>query len=234
MRTPLLALAALFLSLALGSDALGQADPNQNPGASLRQQLIDNMNNAGVTPRDILQQAGQQMQDGTFNIQDFTQQLQQQGVINQGMLDQFNQMRNQAQNQGGFQGRNQQRQMSNLQQLLNATDDEWAVLGPRIQRVLDLSNDFNQAANNPPSQFRNQGAPQQQPTPTAPVAAALADLRNLLQDPNSPDSSVREKLTAYRQARAKVAADLAGARIDLLNVLTLRQESILLTMLIVE
>jgi hypothetical protein len=234
MRIRLLPLSALFLTLGIGARVLGQADPNQNPGASLLQQLQQNMNNAGVTPEDLRQQIGQQLQDGTFNIRDFAQQLQQQGVINQGMMDQFNQMRNQAQDQRN-QNRNSPRQMTTLQVLLNASDEEWTVLGPRIQRVLDLSNDLNQATGTMQSQQRNVGfAQQQQQTPNGPVGAALADLRIVLQNPESPDSAVREKLAVYRQARARVNVDLASARVDLVNYLTLRQEGILLNMLVVE
>ncbi len=233
MRTRILSLSALILSLGIGAQALGQADPNQNPAASLLQQLQENMNNAGVTPRDLAQQAREQMQNGTFNLQDFAQQLQQQGVINQGMVDQFNQMRNQYQNQRN-QNRNAPRQMNTLQALLNASDEEWTVLGPRIQRVLDLSNDLNQATSGMQSQQRNMGYAPQQQTQTGPVGAALADLRNVLQNPEAADATVREKLAAYRQARVRVTADLASARTDLVNYLTLRQEGILLNMLIVE
>jgi hypothetical protein len=236
MRTRILSLAALILSSGIGVQALGQVDPNQNPAASLMQQLQENMNNAGVTPRDLAQQLRQQMQDGTFNVQDFAQQLQQQGVINQGMIDQFSQMRNQYQNQRN-QNRNAPRQTNTLQVILNASDEEWTILGPRIQRVMDLSNDLNQAAGNTQAPQRNFGMAQQQQqqqTAAGPVTAALADLRNLLQNPESSDAAVREKLAAYRQVRARATADLASARTDLVNYLTLRQEGILLNMLIVD
>jgi hypothetical protein len=196
------------------------------------QQLQENMNNAGVTPRDIVQELGQQLQNGTFDPQSFRQQLQDSGIINQGMIDQYNQARNQYQNQYQNQYRNPQRQMSTLQQLLNAGDAEWTVLGPRIQRVIDLSNDLD-SVNNQPAQRNAAYAAQQQPA-LGPVAAALADLRNLLQDPESSNSSVREKLAAFREARAKVTSDLATARLELISVLTLRQEAILLNMLILE
>lgn len=234
MRTRLLSVAALALSLAIGSHAQGQVDPN-NPGAAILQQLQENMNNAGVDPREFIQGIGQQIQQGTFDPQALRQQLQESGIINQGMVDQFNQLRNQVQNrvQNQNQFGNTQRQVTTtLQQYLNAGNDEWSVLSPRIQRVIDLSNDFNQAGN-PPPQNNRAFAAQQQPA-LGPVGAALADLRNVLEDPNSPDSSVKEKLSAYREARKKVGFDLANARTDLLNLLTLRQEAILLTMLIVE
>jgi hypothetical protein len=236
MRIRLLAVAALVLSLGLGSHSLGQVDPNQNPFGGIMQQLQENMNNAGVTPRDVLQNLGQQIQEGTFDPQAFQQQLQESGIINQGMLDQFNQLRNQFQNQNPNRNQfgNSQRQMTTLQALLNAGPDEWTVLSPRIQRVIDLSNDYNQAVNNPQIIQPNVAFAAQQQPALGPVGAALADLRNLLQNPDASDSNVKEKLGAYREARKRVASDLATARAELVNILTLRQEGILMNMLIVE
>jgi small-conductance mechanosensitive channel len=231
MRIRILSLAALVVALGVGAQALGQADPNQNPGAALLQQLQENMNNAGVTPRDVIQSFGQQMQDGTFDPQAFRQQLQDSGIINQNMIDQFQQMRNQYQNQNP--NRTTQRQVTTLQVVLNATDEEWQILGPRIQRVMDLRSDLEQAADAWQAPQNNFGYAQQR-TPIGPVGAALADLRNTLQDPTAPDADVRVKLSAYRDACVKAKADLTNARTDLVNYLTLRQEGILLTMLIVE
>jgi len=226
MRWQLFALAIFTLALGGGTQALGQADPNQpapDPQAFI-QQLRDNMNNAGVTPRDLIQQAGQQMQNGTFDPQAFGQQLQQQGIINQGMLDQLNQMRNQAQN---F---NQQRQMTTLQQQLNASDEEWGVLGPRIQRILDLTNDLGQANGNVAVRA-GVGAAQ---ASAGPVAKALAELKAALQDENAAEAEVTAKLTAYRGVRQRALAELSSARQDLLGVVTLRQEAILLNLTILD
>ena len=61
MRWQLPTLAAFALALTAATLALAQADPNQpapDPQAII-QQLRDNMNNAGVTPRDLIQQVGQ-------------------------------------------------------------------------------------------------------------------------------------------------------------------------------
>ena len=226
MRWQLPTLAAFALALTAATLALAQADPNQpapDPQAII-QQLRDNMNNAGVTPRDLIQQVGQQMRDGTFDPQAFGQQLQQQGIINQGMLDQLSQMRNQAQNLS------QQRQMTTLQQQLNASDDEWTVLGPRIQRILDLTSDLGQPNGNV-AQRTVAGVAQANP---GPVAKALAELKAALQDDNAPESDVVAKLMAYREARQRVTAELSSARQDLLAVVTLRQEAILLNLAILD
>jgi hypothetical protein len=222
--------AVVVVAAGLVMPTLGQVDPNQNPVGNILQQLQDNMNNAGVTPQDIVQTARQQMQDGTFDPQSFTQQLQNAGIINQGMLDQIGQARNQ------FQQRGQQQQMASLQVLLNSPDDEWAILSVKIQRVMELNADLGQVSS-PMTQQRNvrlvggqgQGAQGQQQGLT-PFGKALADLQNLLRDPNSSESEVAAKLALYREARHHVESDLNSARADLLAVVTLRQEAILLNM----
>lgn len=233
MRRHFLSLAALCLSLLAPAVVRGQADPNQPDPAALMQQLRDNMNNAGLTPQDLIQQARDQAQQngGQFDPQAFRQTLQQQGVINQNMLDQAAQMRNQFQQR--LQQGNTQRTMSNLQQLMNSPDDEWAVLGAKIQRILDLSADYNQAspfatASNPRTTFAQPAAAQPPSAAQGPVAKALADLKTLLQDPNASDGEIKDKLTAYRDARQRVQTDLSSARLDLLSLVTLRQESVLL------
>ena len=220
MRWSFACLTVLVAAVGLVAPVVAQVDPNQPP--NVLQQIQENMNNAGVTPQDLIQQARDQIQqNGTFDPQAFTQQLQQQGIINQGMLDQFQQQRNQMQQ------RNQQRQMTSLQQLLNSPDDEWAVLGSKIQRVMDLNADLNPAAQSPNQrgQFVQQATAAQ-----GPVTKAMVELRTLLQNENSSEADIRTKLIAYRDARQRVQADLASARQDLLALLTLRQEAILLNM----
>ena len=231
MRRTLLSLAALTVSLLAPAALLGQADPNQPDPAALMQQFQQNLNNAGMTPQDLIQQARDQaQQNGGFDPQAFMQNLQQQGIINQDMLDKAAQMRNQFQQRTQA---NPQTQLTYLQQLLNSPADEWAVLSVKIQRIMDLNTDYNQAANT-----ANQRTVRIQPAATAapqgPVAKALADLKTLLQDPNTTDADVRTKLIAYRDARQRDKADLSSARTDLLALLTLRQEAILLTMQIIE
>ncbi len=51
----------------------------------------------------------------------------------------------------------------------------------------------------------------------------------LLNDPNTPDNLIEIKLREYRTTRAKVRDALKAAEADLQHILTLRQETVLLT-----
>jgi hypothetical protein len=56
------------------------------------------------------------------------------------------------------------------------------------------------------------------------------ELRTALADPNTTSEQLKEKTTAVREARRKAKAELAAARKDLLELLTLDQEAILVSL----
>jgi hypothetical protein len=58
----------------------------------------------------------------------------------------------------------------------------------------------------------------------------MADLTETLNNTSASTEQIAAKLTALRQAREKAASDLAAARKDLKDVLTARQEALLVTM----
>lgn len=64
------------------------------------------------------------------------------------------------------------------------------------------------------------------PTPTA---KASAELRTLLENKDASADDIKAKLAALREARAKTRADLEAARKELKEVLTQRQEAVLVT-----
>ncbi|HEY4329928.1 MAG TPA: hypothetical protein VGN88_09340 [Phycisphaerae bacterium] len=242
MRWMGISVMCLMISFGSASRAMAQADPNQpNPLRDLIQQARQNMQNQGVTGQDIGNTLRQQVQDGTFNPQQFQQQLIDNGIINQDMINQF---QNQVQN------RTQQGRMSSLQQQLNATDEEWAVLAPKIQKVMDLSADLGRTAatgNNRLGGLGGRGQqlyqvsavnpqnPQAQSQPAQGlVAKALAELQAVLADAASSDSQVVVKLKALRDAKEQVKTQLAAAEKDLLALVTLRQEGVLIMNVIVE
>jgi len=139
---------------------------------------------------------------------------------------------------------------------LKATDDEWAVIQPLLQKVQDLQraarggggfgggpggqggfgrqrgggqggNGGNGGGNNPPPT----------PDPNAPVVPGQAEataLRTALASDSTSNDDIKAKLAALRDARKKTAADLAAARADLQKVLTLRQEAVLVNMGVLE
>ncbi|HMB95394.1 MAG TPA: hypothetical protein VKK61_05085 [Tepidisphaeraceae bacterium] len=63
-----------------------------------------------------------------------------------------------------------------------------------------------------------------------PVGKAMQDLRETLQNKDATPEVITQKLTALRDARTKVQADLQTAQKDLKEVLTQRQEAALVMM----
>lgn len=62
------------------------------------------------------------------------------------------------------------------------------------------------------------------------VMQKLRELQTTLADPNATTEQCKEKITAVRSARQKAKADLAAARKDLLQLLTLDQEAMLVSL----
>jgi hypothetical protein len=56
------------------------------------------------------------------------------------------------------------------------------------------------------------------------------ELQTILADPNATSEQLKEKITAVRNARLKAKAELAAARKDLLELLTLDQEAMLVSL----
>ena len=176
---------------------------------SVRDQAIQNMQNQGIDPQQMGNQIRQQMQNGTFDPGSFIQQLQQQGIINQGMLQQV-------------QGAAQSLTLSTVRQALASPDDEWAILQPKLQRLLSARADADQNVTiNVAVRFisgSNQDTPAQ---------AAMKDLQAEFDNPQGTTARLAEKLLVWRQLHARAKAELQAAIDDLTGLLTLRQEAIL-------
>ena len=65
---------------------------------------------------------------------------------------------------------------------------------------------------------------------TTPVAKASADLSTALENKDTPAEDIAKKLAALREARDKARADLVAVQKELKDVLTQRQEAVLVTM----
>jgi hypothetical protein len=123
-----------------------------------------------------------------------------------------------------------QRIMDNLKQQLGSTDDEFAALQPKIEKVIQLRRD---TAGNPMRMFGRRGgggggggfmANNATPSPTQ---QATEDLQATLDDTSATAAAIKGKLDALREAKSKAKEDLAAAQTDLKSVLTQRQEAVL-------
>ena len=124
-----------------------------------------------------------------------------------------------------------------MQDQMGATDDEWKVLEPKIQKVRELQQasrggfggGFGGFGNRGPRGDRPAGYnPASQPAEKQSDTQKAADaLREALKNKDAKPEALKKALTTLRDARAKAKTDLDKARKDLQDVLTVRQEAAL-------
>ena len=126
-----------------------------------------------------------------------------------------------------------QRMAERMKEMLGATDEEWSVIGPRLEKVQDLSRQaragmgmgmrggFGRGMGRGGAGGRAGAAEE----PQTEIEKAASSLQTVLQNEASTAAQIKESLTAYRKAREKVRQELAKAQEQLREVLTLRQEA---------
>lgn len=140
-------------------------------------------------------------------------------------------------------------QMSDrMREQLGASEDEWKIIQPRIEKVQTAQRqsrggmfggmggmmrrgrggDRGGDRAGPP---RPEGADQQ---PQTEVEKATRGLQTLLENKEAKPDEIKAALKGLRDARAKAAEEVAAARKELLEVLTLQQEAQLVLMGILE
>jgi hypothetical protein len=122
-----------------------------------------------------------------------------------------------------------------MKEQLGVNDDEWKVLQPKLEKVNTARNETrgggfggfgrNRGGNNGGG---NNGGTSDQPQSA--VSKASSELRATLEKKDAPADEINAKLAALREARAKAKADLEAAQKELKEVLTARQEAVLVSM----
>jgi len=160
---------------------------------------------------------------------------------------------------GGFGGRDmtQWRAAMNerLKTELGATDDEFKALQPKIEKVLQLQRDLNagrfrgfqrpgqggpgggQPGQGGPGGGQPGGQPGATPAaggdaatpPANPVATANRELQDMLENKDAKPDEIKAKLEALRTAKTKVREELTKAQSELKELLSQRQEAVLVT-----
>jgi hypothetical protein len=125
------------------------------------------------------------------------------------------------------------RWMERLRLQLGATDDEWKVLGPKVEKLMQAQQEVRagiRGIGGGPGGgggrggllgAGNVGEPSE-------VEAAAADLREAARDPDVARRDTVLALKDYRSARDKARQRVADAERELKELLTQRQEAILL------
>jgi ElaB/YqjD/DUF883 family membrane-anchored ribosome-binding protein len=122
-----------------------------------------------------------------------------------------------------------QRMEERLKEQLQVNDDEWKALQPKIEKVMEAQRD----ASGGRGMFRGgRRGGQDQPNngPTSPVQDKARELQTVLESKDSKPEQIKSALSAYREARATARANLTKAQDELRELLTTRQESVLVMM----
>ena len=121
-----------------------------------------------------------------------------------------------------------------LKQMLGATDEEWKALEPKLENVIRAQQETRVGIRGGGG-FGSAGGRGLPLVPRADrlaepskVEEAVADLREAMDDPDLPGAEVSRRLKAYRTARDKARQKLQEAERELKELLTQRQEGILL------
>lgn len=134
--------------------------------------------------------------------------------------------------------------MDRLREHLDSTEEEWKVLGPRVEKVSELSRQLQGRAGRGMMRLmfqrrgpggrgggpggpggRDRGPGVQQEAELQPIERATEDLQEIVDSEGASPQDIQEKLTALRKAEDKMEQELDKARAKLREVVTLRQEA---------
>lgn len=145
----------------------------------------------------------------------------------------------------------QQMMSDRFKEQLGISDEEWVVIGPKVMKVLTLSsqsmgNPMRMMIGRPGAQgFGPQGPGQQRPGQQGRPNIrdrisgifgqnggddSMLELQNLLEDENADTNKIKQLVAKVRREREKSQRELAAAKKELRELLTVRQEAILISM----
>ncbi len=116
--------------------------------------------------------------------------------------------------------------LDDVKKKLGATDEEWKVIGQKLQKVISGRQVLNAEGSGTDRGLPGFGGP----GGSGPLSQAQSELRTVLDDPKHTKADVEEKVAAVRKARQKARADLEAAHKDLLQMLTATQEAVLVSL----
>jgi Spy/CpxP family protein refolding chaperone len=112
---------------------------------------------------------------------------------------------------------------SDVQKKIGATDEEWKVIGPKLQKVITARRTLNGEGGQVAGPFGGEAT-------SNIVGQAQAELKAVLDEPKHTKADVDQTIEAVRQARVKAHADLDETRRDLARLLTPGQQAIMVSL----
>lgn len=135
-------------------------------------------------------------------------------------------------------------QMQRLQDSLQATDDEWKIIQPRIEKIESLRRSNQSSRTSSRGRRGNSsgssagmapavsGSPTQAPASGEQTELQIASqqLQQALNNKDTPPQELKARLAALREARAHALEELTKTQEELRDILTSRQEAVLVTL----
>jgi hypothetical protein len=123
-----------------------------------------------------------------------------------------------------------ERYMNQLKEQLGSPDEEWKLLQPKLDKVLTVQRESRGSRGfGGRTRGGNQDANAQPAQPQSAVAAASDDLRKAVADKGTSAEDLAKKIATLREAKEKAKADLVAAQKELRELLSARQEAVLIT-----
>ncbi len=125
--------------------------------------------------------------------------------------------------------------MANIQTQLGATDEEWNVLQPKVQKVMDLNREMMTGRfGGRGGRGGGGGGGGAAPAATTDIGDKTKALSDALDNKDADPKDIAAKLAAVRDARERVRGSLVKAQAELKEVLTPRQEARLVLLGVLE
>ena len=137
---------------------------------------------------------------------------------------------NRGGDRGGDRGNWQERMAGFMKEQLQVNDEEWKVIQPKLTKVFEARRDtgaFGGGFIGGRGRGGDRGGDQQNQSA---AMKASGELREVLDKKDAKPEEIAAKLKALREAREKAKAELATAQKELKEVLTQRQEAVLVMM----
>ncbi len=127
-----------------------------------------------------------------------------------------------------------QEQEKQMKETMGATDDEWKVLQPKIEKVTTLQREsmrggmmgMMRMGRGGPRDGEDRPAPAVDPNAPATVKTAM-ELQKVVAEKDAKPEDIKKALEAYRAARAAAKAELEKAQKELRDIVTVKQEAVL-------
>jgi Spy/CpxP family protein refolding chaperone len=122
-----------------------------------------------------------------------------------------------------------------MKEMLGATDEEWKALQPIIDKVQQVQRDASGRGMGFGRGFGGPGGPGGQgDQPQSATQQAATALREVTDDERATPQTIKTKLDALRNARAKAREELSKLQEELRGFLTARQEAVLVMIGVLE